>query len=103
MRGARVFQKCYACHAVEPTAGPLPGPNLNGVVGRRAGTLEGFDYSEAMIAAGRDRGLVWTEETLAEFLADPEGFLPGTAMAFVGLRSSAERDDVIAYLERGGQ
>ena len=97
--GARVFQQCYACHSVEPGEHGTPGPNLHGVVGRRAGALEGFDYSEAMIEAGRERGLVWTEETLDGFLADPEAYLPGTWMSFVGLADPAERAAVIGYLK----
>ena len=97
--GARAFQKCYACHSVEPGETGTPGPNLRGVVGRPAGAVEGFAYSEAMIGAGRERGLVWTEETLDAFLADPETYLPGTWMSAVGLTDRAERAAVIDYLE----
>ncbi len=97
--GERVFQKCYACHSVEPGEHNTQGPNLRGVHGRRAGALDGFDYSEAMIEAGRSRGLVWTEAALDAFLADPEGTIPGTSMAFVGLADPAERAAVIGYLK----
>ena len=96
--GARAFQKCYACHSVEPGEHGLPGPNLHGVVGRPAGTLDGFDYSEAMIEAGRERGLVWTATTLDAFLADPEGTVPGTSMALAGLADPAERAAVIGHV-----
>jgi cytochrome c2 len=97
--GERAFQKCYACHSVEPGEVGLQGPNLRGVVGRRAGTLQSYtDYSEAMLEAGEARGLVWNEEELDAFLADPTGYLPGTSMAFPGLKDAAERAAVITYL-----
>lgn len=100
-RGERTFQQCYACHSVDPEELDLPGPNLAGVLGRRAGTWAQFAYSPAMRTAGSERGLVWTRETLDAFLADPQGFLPGTSMAYVGLREPSVRADVIAYLVRG--
>jgi cytochrome c len=98
--GERAFQKCYACHSVreDETAG-LPGPNLRGVVGRRAAAREDFEYSPALREAGRG-GLVWSEGALDAFLADPAKALPGTTMSFVGLRSEAERSAVIDYLKR---
>lgn len=102
-RGARVFQRCYSCHSVDPTERNLQGPNLHGVVGRRAGSLAGFEYSPAMIAAGRDQGLVWTEQTLDSFLADPEGVVPETLMPPLGLSSAADRADVIAYLRHASE
>ena len=100
-RGERTFQQCYACHSVDPEEIDLPGPNLAGVLGRRAGTWAQFAYSPAMRAAGSERGLVWTRETLDAFLADPQGFMPGTSMAYIGLREPSVRADVIAYLVRG--
>jgi cytochrome c len=100
-RGERTFQQCYACHSVDPEEIDLPGPNLAGVLGRRAGTWAQFAYSPAMRAAGSERGLVWTRATLDAFLADPQGFMPGTSMAYVGLREPSVRADVIAYLARG--
>jgi cytochrome c len=100
-RGERTFQQCYACHSVDPEEIDLPGPNLTGVLGRRAGTWAQFTYSPAMRAAGSERGLVWTRETLDAFLTDPQGFLPGTSMAYAGLREPSVRADVIAYLARG--
>jgi cytochrome c len=100
-RGERAFQQCYACHSVDPEEIDLPGgPNLAGVLGRQAGTWAQFAYSPAMRAAGSERGLVWTRETLDAFLADPQGFLPGTSMAYAGLREPSVRADVIAYLAR---
>ena len=97
--GARVFQRCYACHSVEPGEHHTQGPNLRDVFGRRAGTLAGFEYSGAMIEAGRARGIVWNGEALDAFLADPNGYAPGTSMAFVGLRDPRERAAIIGYLK----
>ena len=77
--GARAFQRCAACHSLQAQDPRGPAPSLRGVVGRRAGTVEGFAYSDAMRAAGR-RGLVWDEAALARFLADPEAVVPGTDM-----------------------
>jgi cytochrome c len=103
-RGERVFQRCYACHSVLAGESALPGPNLRGVLGRRAGTLPGFRFSAALLAAGRSRGLVWTRETLDAFLADPPGLIPGTEMGMpTGLADPRDRRDVIDYIERASQ
>ena len=100
-RGERVFQRCFACHSVVAGEDKLSGPTLRGVLDRRAGTQPGFRFSPAMIAAGA-RGLVWTRATLDAYLADPEGFLPGTEMALPGLRDAVDRKNVIDYLEKSG-
>jgi cytochrome c2 len=94
-----VFQRCYACHSVVAGEDKLPGPNLHGVLGRRAGTVPGFEFSPAMIEAGVARALVWTRTTLDAFLADPERVVPGTTMGMPGLPSADDRRDVIDYLE----
>ena len=96
--GERVFQRCFACHSVVAGEEGLPGPNLRGVIGRRAGTVPGFRFSPALIEAGA-RGLVWTRATLDAYLADPAGFLPGTEMAMPGLSMADDRRDVIDYLQ----
>jgi len=98
--GARAFQRCAACHSPGPGASDDAGPSLKGVFGRRAGSVEGFAYSDAMRAAGR-RGLVWNETTLDRYLSDPEAAVPGTAMPYQG-GSSAERAAVIDWLRRSG-
>jgi cytochrome c len=100
-RGERVFQRCFACHSVVAGEDKLPGPNLRGVVGRRAGTQPGFRFSPALIEAGA-RGLVWTRPSLDAYLTDPERFLPGTEMAVPGLREAVDRKNVIDYLEKSG-
>lgn len=100
VRGERVYQRCFACHSVVPGETNLPGPNLGCVLGRRAGTLPGFEFSPALIAAGAARGLTWTRATLDLFLVDPVGLVPGTTMGLPGLPSAEDRRDVMDYLER---
>ena len=90
-----VFNYCVSCHSVDPIETGLPAPNLDGVMGRRAGSRPDFDYSPAMRAAGAG-GLVWTRETLKAFLANPEAVVPGTAMQ--RLPPSAPADAVIDWL-----
>jgi cytochrome c len=100
-RGERVFQRCYACHSVVAGEDRLPGPSLRCVVGRRAGSLAGFEFSPALVEAG-GRGLVWTRAALDAFLTDPLAAVPGTAMAMPGLPGAEDRRDVIDYLESAG-
>ncbi len=95
--GEKVFRKCMACHAVGADAKNKVGPVLNGVVGRHAGAIEDFNYSDAMKAKGEE-GLVWDPEALAAFLEKPRDYVNGTKMSFAGLRKEEERADVIAYL-----
>src|SRR4029079_2217221 len=83
--GAEVFKKCRACHDVGPDAKNKVGPVLNDIVGRKAGTIEGFAYSEANKASGA-KGLVWTEDVLLKYLENPLTYMPGTKMAFAGLK-----------------
>lgn len=97
-RGERQFQRCFACHSVDANEkAKLQGPNLNRVIGRRAGTLEGYEYSEGMAAWGR-AGLVWSAETLDHFLTEPETAVTGTKMAMPPLTDPQDRADIIAYL-----
>lgn len=97
--GADVFKKCRACHDVGPAAKNKVGPLLNGIIGRKAGTIDGFAYSEANKKAGAS-GLVWTEEVMLKYLENPLSFMPGTKMAFAGLKDAEDRKDVIAYLKQ---
>jgi cytochrome c len=93
--GAQAFRACAACHALEPGA-HRTGPSLAGVFGRKAGTAEGFHrYSDALKSAN----LVWREDTLSRFLADPQAFLLGNRMTFSGIPDAQARADVIAYLK----
>ncbi|MGH6946909.1 MAG: c-type cytochrome [Kiloniellales bacterium] len=93
-KGERTFNKCKACHSLEAGKNKI-GPSLHGLFGRTAGTVEGFKYSQAMA----DSGVVWDEETISEYLADPKWFIPGNKMTFVGVRDEDDRQDVIAYLK----
>ena len=97
--GADVYKKCRACHDVGPDAKNKVGPPLNGILGRQAGTIEGFNYSDANKQAGV-KGLVWTEEVMFKYLEAPLAFMPGTKMAFAGLKDAQDRRDLIAYLKQ---
>jgi cytochrome c len=97
--GAEVFKKCRACHDVGPEAKNKVGPLLNDIIGRHAGTIEGFAYSDANKTAG-GKGLTWTEDVLFKYLENPIAFMPGTKMAFAGLKDAQDRKDLIAYLKK---
>jgi cytochrome c len=102
VRGERAFQRCYACHSVDPgETASLQGPSLLGVVGRRAASVPGFDYSEALREKGA-AGLVWDAASLDRYLADPEAIVPGTRMSIPPVRDAQERADLIAYLAQTG-
>ncbi|MEL6723760.1 MAG: cytochrome c family protein [Pseudomonadota bacterium] len=92
--GRRVFTQCMSCHAVQEGRN-MAGPSLYKIIGRSAGSVEGFRYSDANAGSG----IVWTEETMFAYLEQPQRFIPGTNMAFPGLRRAQDRADVIAYLE----
>lgn len=100
--GEKVFRQCRACHQVGDGAKNLVGPQLNGIVGRKAGTVEGYKYSNVNLEAGT-KGLVWTEEELLKYLEAPMKVMPGTRMAYAGLRDEQQRKDVIAYLKQAGK
>jgi cytochrome c len=97
--GAEVFKRCRACHEVGDKAKNKVGPILNGIVGRKAGTIEGFNYSDANKKAGAD-GWVWTEEKMMEYLLNPRAAMPGNKMAYAGLKDEQDRKDLIAYLKK---
>jgi cytochrome c len=97
--GENVFKKCKICHQIGEGAKNQVGPELNGIIGRKAGTAAGFSYSPAMKEAG-DKGLVWSDENLHKYTENPKDFVPKNKMAFVGLKQEKERDDVIAYLKK---
>ncbi len=96
-QGEGVFKKCQACHQVGDGARNRSGPQLNGVLGRDIGAVDGFAYSNAFKAA-HDEGRVWDEAALAEFLTNPRDYFRGTKMAFRGLSDAADVEAVIAYL-----
>jgi cytochrome c len=95
-RGRQVFEtKCTTCHTAAAGAAHAVGPNLHGVIGRPAAAAKGFNYSEALSAWK----IVWTRERLLEFLEDPLARVPGTFMAFSGVRRAADRESLVCYLE----
>lgn len=95
-KGQKVFNVCKTCHTLEPGAKATVGPNLHGVFGRKAGTAEGYKYSDAMVKSG----IAWDEANLTKYLLDPKGAVPGNKMAFVGVKKDQDRDDLIAYLKQ---
>jgi len=95
VKGEQVFKQCKICHQVGPTAKPGVGPVQNNVVGSKAGSRPGFNYSDAV----KNSGLTWDEATLDKYLENPKAIIPGTKMAFVGLKNPQDRLDVIAYLK----
>jgi cytochrome c len=96
--GEKDFLVCRACHQIGPTAKNGIGPVLNGVVGRKAGSYEGYTYSDA----NKQSGLVWTPEELDKYLTSPQATVPHTKMIFPGLKEEQKRKDVIAFLEQFG-
>jgi len=91
--GKAVFSQCVACHSIDPDQTSL-GPHLKGVVGRKAGGVDGYVYSPPM----RRSEVIWTKETLDAFLQDPQAVVPGTKMPFSSTLSAQDRADLIAYL-----
>jgi cytochrome c len=94
--GEAIYERCAACHSLTHDRA---GPRHCGVLGRRAGSVAGFDYSEAM----KRSKLVWTAATLDRFLASPAAAVPGTSMGYDGVKDPKERADLLAYLERAGK
>ena len=96
-KGKQIFNKCMVCHSIEQGVNKI-GPSLHGVFGRKAGTLAGYNYTDAM----KNSGFTWDEATLDKYLTNPRKVVPGTRMVFVGLPKEQDRLDVIAYLKQAG-
>lgn len=92
--GEKTFTRCKVCHQIGDGAKNAVGPELNGVVGRKAGSAEGYSYSDA----NKKSGLTWSAEELDKYLKSPQQVVPGTKMIFPGLSSDSDRANVIAYL-----
>lgn len=92
--GKKVFNKCKACHTIDEGGKKRVGPNLHGIIGKAAGTSEGFKYSKAMT----ESGIVWDEAKLGEFLTKPKDVVPKTKMAFPGIKKPEQLENLIAYI-----
>jgi cytochrome c len=99
--GQRVFNQCRACHTIAEGAKSGVGPNLRGVVGRKAGTIEGFRYS-ASLREKAEAGLTWDEATLREYIINPKAVIPAGAMSYPGLKNEEQLNNLIAYLKTQG-
>jgi cytochrome c len=97
-KGEKVFKKCAACHAVGPDAKNKVGPELNGIVGRPWGVVDGYKYSANLLELAD--GKVWDVETLDAYLTKPKDLIPKGKMAFAGLKKEDDRENVIAYLNQ---
>lgn len=93
--GEKIFARCKACHTIEQGKTKI-GPSLYGIIGRHSGSLEGYNYSDAM----KSSNLTWDEKTLDIYLTSPRDLVHGTRMAFPGLKKEQDRQDVIAYLKQ---
>lgn len=96
--GENSFKKCLPCHAVGEGAKNKIGPLLNGLDGRKSGTIEGFSYTDA----NKNSGIVWSEESFKEYIRDPRAKIPGTKMVFPGIKNEKEAGDLWAYLKQFG-
>lgn len=94
--GEKSWNKCRACHQVGETAKNTAGPQLNGLFGRVAGSVEGYNYS----AANKTSGITWDEAVFAEYIANPKAKIPGTKMAFAGIKNETEIKNLTAFLKQ---
>jgi len=97
--GQKSFNKCRACHTVGENAKNGVGPILNGLFGRKAGTIEGFKYSES----NKSSGVVWDEKNFGEYIKDPKAFMPGNQMTFIGIKNDKEIENLTAFLKQYGK
>jgi cytochrome c len=97
--GEQVFKRnCMICHAVGPGATNKTGPELNGIIGRKAGSAPGYNYSDA----NKSSGITWDEATFTKYIANPKGVVPGTKMTFPGLKNEGDIGNLAAYLQQFG-
>ncbi len=92
--GENSFKKCLACHAIGEGAKNKVGPELNGIDGRKSGTAEGYNYSEA----NKSSGITWGKDVFIEYIKDPRAKIPNTKMIFPGIKNEKEAGDLWAYL-----
>lgn len=94
--GEKVFGVCKACHQIGENAKNVVGPILNGVIGRKAGSVAGYSYSDA----NKNSGITWDEATFREYIKDPKAKVPGTKMIYAGLKDEQKTSDLIAFLKQ---
>ena len=94
--GETSFRKCAPCHSIGPDAMNKVGPELNGLNGRKSGTVDGFNYSDA----NKGSGITWNEAIFKEYITDPREKVPGTKMVFAGIKSEKEQNDLWAYVSQ---
>ncbi|KAI5799908.1 cytochrome c [Geopyxis carbonaria] len=95
-KGAKLFKtRCEQCHTVAEGGANKTGPSLHGLFGRKSGQVEGYAYTDA----NKQKGVMWNEDTLFEYLENPKKYIPGTKMAFGGLKKANDRNDLITYLK----
>jgi cytochrome c len=94
--GETSFRKCAPCHSIGPDAANKVGPELNGLDGRKAGTVDGFNYSDA----NKGSGITWSEAMFKEYIKDPRAKVPGTKMVFAGIKSEKELGDLWSYVSQ---
>jgi cytochrome c2 len=97
-RGEQVLNQCKPCHSLDAGKNGV-GPTLHGLFGRKAGTVPDYNYSAAM----KNSGVVWNEDTLKQYLADPHKFIPGEKMTFAGIKNEEQLNDLIVYLREATQ
>jgi cytochrome c len=94
--GERSFRKCLPCHAIGEGATNKLGPVMNGLDGRKSGTIEGYTYTDA----NKNSGIVWNDASFAEYITDPRAKIPNTKMIFPGIKNEQERKDLWAYMKQ---
>jgi cytochrome c len=94
--GKTSFNKCLACHTIGEGAKSKVGPVLNGLDGRKSGTYEGYSYSDA----NKNSGITWSKDQFLEYIKDPKAKIPGTKMAFAGIKNEKEANDLWAYISQ---
>ncbi|CAN3503717.1 cytochrome c [Diutina catenulata] len=96
-KGANLFKtRCLQCHTTGKGGPNKVGPNLHGVFGRQSGQAEGFNYTDA----NKKKGVTWSEQTMSDYLENPKKYIPGTKMAFGGLKKAKDRNDLVTYLHK---
>ncbi|WP_126400858.1 c-type cytochrome [Blastochloris tepida] len=95
-KGEQIFKQCLVCHSIGPGAKNKVGPVLNGLFGRKSGTIEGFNYSEA----NKNSGITWNEDVFRVYIKDPKAKIPGTKMIFAGVKDEQQISDLIAFIKQ---